>query len=280
MAERDARAARRRMSPRTTGSLRPNLSRGTWPDCCGRWRRRFAGRASDAGRRGGDPAHGRAHWRGGRRYRRGAARPARRVRAAAAAALLDGLAESSGRGRCRRPEFPFFLAELMRDVAVQRPAGDDPRVHIWGALEARLQSVDRDGAGRPRRGRVADGDAHRSVAVAGDAHRIGPAAAGAAHRPVGARFRRGDGGEARDRRPRREARRRADGRIALAATIEGRGRRSRDRGDDGARTPLRRHTRAGSTCPPARSRNRSSGRRPSRRSSCGRASCRSPRSRR
>ena len=30
----------------------------------------------------------------------------------------------------------------MADVAVTRPAGADPRIHIWGALEARLQSVD------------------------------------------------------------------------------------------------------------------------------------------
>jgi ATP-dependent helicase/nuclease subunit B len=39
-------------------------------------------------------------------------------------------------------DLPFFLAALLADVTVQRPVGADPRIHIWGALEARLQSVD------------------------------------------------------------------------------------------------------------------------------------------
>ena len=39
-------------------------------------------------------------------------------------------------------DLPFFLAALLTDVTVQRPIGADPRIHIWGALEARLQSVD------------------------------------------------------------------------------------------------------------------------------------------
>jgi ATP-dependent helicase/nuclease subunit B len=39
-------------------------------------------------------------------------------------------------------ELPAFLAALMSEVAVTRPGGADPRIHIWGALEARLQSVD------------------------------------------------------------------------------------------------------------------------------------------
>jgi ATP-dependent helicase/nuclease subunit B len=39
-------------------------------------------------------------------------------------------------------EYPFFLAALMGDVSVPRPPRGDPRVHIWGTLEARLQSVD------------------------------------------------------------------------------------------------------------------------------------------
>ncbi len=60
---------------------------------------------------------------------------------AALVALLEGLAESGGLAM-PASDFPFFLSELMRDVAVQRPAGADPRVHIWGTLEARLQSVD------------------------------------------------------------------------------------------------------------------------------------------
>ena len=39
-------------------------------------------------------------------------------------------------------DYPYFLQALMAAVAVQRPAGDDPRIHIWGTLEARLQSAD------------------------------------------------------------------------------------------------------------------------------------------
>ncbi len=30
----------------------------------------------------------------------------------------------------------------MDDVRVTQPPTDDPRIHIWGTLEARLQSVD------------------------------------------------------------------------------------------------------------------------------------------
>jgi ATP-dependent helicase/nuclease subunit B len=39
-------------------------------------------------------------------------------------------------------DFPPFLSTLMGEVSVTRPAGTDPRIHIWGTLEARLQSVD------------------------------------------------------------------------------------------------------------------------------------------
>src|SRR5690606_21242120 len=39
-------------------------------------------------------------------------------------------------------EAPALLAALMEDVTVTRPPGADPRIHIWGTLEARLQSVD------------------------------------------------------------------------------------------------------------------------------------------
>ena len=40
-------------------------------------------------------------------------------------------------------DFPYLFAALLDDVSVARPAGADPRIHIWGTLEARLQSVDR-----------------------------------------------------------------------------------------------------------------------------------------
>src|SRR6185369_1630726 len=39
-------------------------------------------------------------------------------------------------------EVPFLLAELMRQTGVPRPALGTHKVHIWGTLEARLQSVD------------------------------------------------------------------------------------------------------------------------------------------
>jgi ATP-dependent helicase/nuclease subunit B len=43
----------------------------------------------------------------------------------------------------RGGEFPGLFGALLDDITVQRPVGGDPRLHIWGALEARLQSVDR-----------------------------------------------------------------------------------------------------------------------------------------
>jgi len=39
-------------------------------------------------------------------------------------------------------EFPPLLSVLFADIAVARPPGADPRVHILGTLEARLQSAD------------------------------------------------------------------------------------------------------------------------------------------
>ncbi|MCB1496401.1 MAG: double-strand break repair protein AddB, partial [Bauldia sp.] len=59
----------------------------------------------------------------------------------ALARLLAGLTE--GPDLSLRPmEFPPLLATLMGDVSVSRPPGADPRIHIWGTLEARLQSAD------------------------------------------------------------------------------------------------------------------------------------------
>jgi ATP-dependent helicase/nuclease subunit B len=40
-------------------------------------------------------------------------------------------------------EYPALFAALIERIAVRRRGGVDPRIHIWGALEARLQSVDR-----------------------------------------------------------------------------------------------------------------------------------------
>ena len=39
-------------------------------------------------------------------------------------------------------EYAPFLSTLLGEVAVTRPFGTDPRIQIWGTLEARLQSVD------------------------------------------------------------------------------------------------------------------------------------------
>ncbi len=60
---------------------------------------------------------------------------------AALRGILDGLMES---GALTLPpaDYPFFLATVMGEAAVSRPAAGDPRIAIWGALEARLQSVD------------------------------------------------------------------------------------------------------------------------------------------
>jgi ATP-dependent helicase/nuclease subunit B len=60
------------------------------------------------------------------------------------AALLTGLIdEHQGTELVIAPrDYPFFLTALLEDAVVQRPAGADPRIHIWGTLEARLQSVD------------------------------------------------------------------------------------------------------------------------------------------
>jgi ATP-dependent helicase/nuclease subunit B len=55
--------------------------------------------------------------------------------------LLDGIAEDS-RLAMAPAEWPAFVATLMAGVSLTRPPGADPRIHIWGTLEARLQSAD------------------------------------------------------------------------------------------------------------------------------------------
>ncbi len=129
---------------------------------------------------------------------------------------------------------------MARCRRARRPAGADPRVHIWGALEARLQSVDLmvlaglDEGVWPTATRT-DPFLSRAmrteIGLPPPERRIGLAAHD---------FAAGHGGAARDRRARREARRHADGRIALAATAGGgRRREADDHGDDGTRRPLR-----------------------------------------
>ncbi|MCW5717502.1 MAG: double-strand break repair protein AddB [Bauldia sp.] len=58
------------------------------------------------------------------------------------ATLLGGLAEAS-RLELSPSEFPSFLRAAMAGATVTPGSGTDPRIHIWGTLEARLQSVDR-----------------------------------------------------------------------------------------------------------------------------------------
>lgn len=59
----------------------------------------------------------------------------------ALATLYTGIEEES-RLSVAPAELPAFLATLMAGVTVTRAAGADPRVHIWGTLEARLQTAD------------------------------------------------------------------------------------------------------------------------------------------
>ena len=54
--------------------------------------------------------------------------------------LLDGIGDSSL--VLRGADYPEFLRALMADVALSPASGRDPRIAIWGTLEARLQSVD------------------------------------------------------------------------------------------------------------------------------------------
>ena len=55
--------------------------------------------------------------------------------------LLDRLSEAAPLAM-RPAEFPSFLGAILSDVTVNKPESSDPRVHIWGTLEARLQSAD------------------------------------------------------------------------------------------------------------------------------------------
>lgn len=61
---------------------------------------------------------------------------------AALARLLEELIEHGGELTLFPAEAPAFIATFMSDIAVTPKAGADPRIHIWGTLEARLQSVD------------------------------------------------------------------------------------------------------------------------------------------
>lgn len=56
---------------------------------------------------------------------------------------FDDLRDCGSAGPDLRPaDYPALFAALLERSAVRRRGGLDPRIHIWGALEARLQSVD------------------------------------------------------------------------------------------------------------------------------------------
>ncbi len=59
----------------------------------------------------------------------------------ALAELLGGLLAAK-RMQISPGEYPAFLAASMRGIAITPELAVDPRIHIWGTLEARLQSVD------------------------------------------------------------------------------------------------------------------------------------------
>ena len=63
---------------------------------------------------------------------------------AALASLLENLAGAPEAVALTLPpaDLPYFMQTLLADTPAQRRPGSDPRLYIWGPLEARLQSVD------------------------------------------------------------------------------------------------------------------------------------------
>jgi ATP-dependent helicase/nuclease subunit B len=61
----------------------------------------------------------------------------------ALASIFEQLRASAAAGPDIQPrDYPALFSALVEPVAVRRRGGLDPRIHIWGTLEARLQSVD------------------------------------------------------------------------------------------------------------------------------------------
>ena len=167
------------------------------------------------GRRAARPA--RRHHRRGRRR---ALRPTRCGRAMRAKRWPTRWRACARRGPARTPiaggEWPALLATMLETETI-RPALRPPSAprHLGaagGAPAARRPA----GAGRAERRHLAAGGRDRPVDQPADARRARPAAARAAHRPVGARLRRGARRRARAADPRRARRRRADRAVALA----------------------------------------------------------------
>ena len=131
------------------------------------------------------------------------------------------IAEQGGGLRVSAGDYPDLFEIAIADRTCHRAGRPGARVQILGpARSAACQRRPR-GARRAGRGRVAAGNAQRSVALAPDAARPRARSPRTARRPFGARLR----PIARHARghsdPRREARRRADGCVALHATARG-----------------------------------------------------------
>ena len=179
--------------------------------------------------------------------------------------LAKAFDEIAERRRARRSS-PRDYAELFHaaiaDRKVRRPEAD-VRVRIYGPLEARLQSRRPPGARRPRRGRLAAGDAQPIPGSAGRCATSSASTCRSGASAVGARLRAGARRARGDPDPRGQARRRADGRLALrAAARRGRGRGALGRGGRArratisalARAARRRRERASPARGPRRSR--------------------------
>ncbi len=113
----------------------------------------------------------------------------------ALAAFFDELKAAARRepGRPVRPTIRAFFDGLMAGRVVRRTGETHRRVRIWGLLEARLLSCRPRRARRARREDLAARNARRRLPQPADAAGSGPARAGTADRPDGARFRAGAG---------------------------------------------------------------------------------------
>ena len=176
-----------------------------------------------------------------RRFRR---RPSRRSRRAGGRGLRLARRERrrsaggaagrlGGGGRPRLPLLPRRLRGAVRRgaggrarAAVARfpPASADPRPARSAAAHFRPRA-----ARRTRRDRLAAGRRDRRLPQSLDARRARPVAAGTAHRPDRARFRRRARRWRSHRQPRAQTRRRADRRFALSPAHRRRRRRDRIR---------------------------------------------------
>ena len=163
---------------------------------------------------------------------------------------FEEIAEQQRRLRASRPATtPTCSRPRSRTAPAAAPDGPARACASSAPLEARLVQRRPRGARRAGRGRVAAGDAQRSVAVAADAARARARSARAARRPVGARLRaaaRHARGHPDARREARAARRRSR-RASRSGSRRSPARRMESRAD--ARRAVSRTGRAISTAP-------------------------------